>query len=198
TQYRSLRVELTTHAAGGLTRNDFVLAAKIDRVLASVHDAPPAPPPAAGTPRKGVVPLARAPEAASADRILVRDLEVECIIGTQPKERDRPQRVCINLEVHCDTRAAASSDDIRQTLDYKRLKDRLLQEVGRSRHELLETLAQHVASLVLEDAAAQAVDVTVDKPGALTGARSVAVRIRRVRPATAGDRGHALPADVRA
>lgn len=115
------------------------------------------------------------------DRIHVRDLQVPCIIGIFPKERLAKQTVLLNLVLECDLAPAARSDRIEDTVDYKTLKDRLVGEIGRSEHFLIERLAQHAADLCLADIRVRAVTVTVDKPGALTGARSVAVEIRRER-----------------
>lgn len=116
------------------------------------------------------------------DRIHLRDLRVECIVGIRPKERVEKQTVVINVTMECDLAPAAASDRIDDTVDYKVLKDRLVADIGRSQHFLIEKMAQHVADLVLADRRVQAVTVTVDKPGALTGARSVAVEITRRRP----------------
>lgn len=117
------------------------------------------------------------------DRIHIRDLEVECIIGTQPKERVARQTVRINIEMFVDLSVAAASDQIEDTIDYKVLKDRLLEVIGASDYFLIERMAERVASLCLEDERVQSVGVSVDKPGALTGARSVAVEITRSREA---------------
>ena len=115
------------------------------------------------------------------DRIYMRDLEVRCIVGIRPKERVTKQTVRINLVLECDLARAGRSDRIEDTVDYKVLKDRLVREVGASQHFLIEKMAAHVAGICLEDRRVKAVTVTVDKPGALTGARSVAVEIRRRR-----------------
>ncbi len=113
------------------------------------------------------------------DRIYVRDLEIDCIIGTQPKERIAKQAVRINIAMSCDLSIAAASDTIDDTVDYKILKDRLVSEIGESNYFLIERMADHVARICLEDTRVSSVTVAVDKPGALTGARSVAVEITR-------------------
>ena len=167
-RYRELRIELWTHAVGGLSRNDFILAAKVDRL----HDAGAA---AWGAPREAA--------AAARDAILLRGLRASCVIGTQPKERGILQEVVLDLEVELDAAPAAASDDVSHTVDYKGLKNRILDHVARTRHQLLERLAADVVALALEEPRARAATVTVDKPGALTGASSVAVRMRRERGA---------------
>jgi 7,8-dihydroneopterin aldolase/epimerase/oxygenase len=114
--------------------------------------------------------------------ILLRGLAARCVIGVRPWERRRRQRVVLDVALTADLGAAASTDDLAQALDYKVLKDDILAHVRTSSFRLLEALAASVADLVLADPRVRAVDVTVDKPGALTGARSIAVRIRRTAP----------------
>jgi len=117
----------------------------------------------------------------------IRDLEVECIIGTKPKERTQPQivRLCIALE--CDLAAAGQSDRLEDTVNYRDLKDGLVAFLAQSTFFLIEKMADEVARICLADPRVRAVDVTVDKPGALTSARSVGVQIRRERQGPPGD-----------
>lgn len=115
------------------------------------------------------------------DKILIRDLTISCIVGTNPDERVNKQDVCINLVIECDLAPAAKTDCIDDTLNYKTLKKRIVELVEQSRFYLIETMAERVAALCLEHERTQAVTVTVDKPGALTLARSVGVQIHRRR-----------------
>lgn len=117
------------------------------------------------------------------DRITIRDLSVWCIIGTRPHEREEKQPVQIQVVLECDLRAAGESDRIEDTVNYKDLKNRIVERVEASEYFLIEKLAAVVAGLCLEDRRVAAAEVTVDKPGALTRARSVAVHIRRERAA---------------
>lgn len=115
------------------------------------------------------------------DRILIRDLAVSCIVGTNKDEREHKQNVSVNLAIEADLSAAGLSDRIEDTLDYRALKNRIVAHVERSECFLIERLAAEIADICLREPLAQAVTVTVDKPGALTRARSVAVDIRRAR-----------------
>ena len=119
------------------------------------------------------------------DKIYIRDLTVECIVGTKPSERVEKQRVLINIVLETDISFAARSDHIEDTLNYKVLKDRVVEMVAQSQCYLIERLASRIADLCLADRRARGVTVTVDKPDALTGARSVGVEISR-RPKHAG------------
>lgn len=115
------------------------------------------------------------------DKILIRDLEFDCIIGINPIERKAPQRVRATLELDCDIARACLSDDIRDTLDYVTLRDAILNEARQSRCFLIERLAAMIAEICLREPRVAAVKVTLDKPGALTAARSVAVSLVRSR-----------------
>lgn len=115
------------------------------------------------------------------DQIHIKDLLVRTIVGINPDERDNMQDVVLNIILHADLRDAGRCDEIDDTIDYAKLKKRILAHVDDARYFLIERLAQAVADLCLEDERIQAVDVTVDKPGALRFARSVAVSIHRTR-----------------
>ncbi len=119
------------------------------------------------------------------DSILIRDLSVDCTIGVNPVERRELQRVRINIEMHCDLSAAGASDDLADTPDYTHVRDRVSELAVGGRFKLVERLAQCIAETCLDFPGVHAVGVTVDKPGALSGARSVAVRIERGRSASA-------------
>ncbi len=115
------------------------------------------------------------------DKIYIRDLAVECIVGTKPEERQAKQRVLINIALETDMAFAARSDHIEDTLNYKVLKDRIVEMVEQSNCYLIERLAAKIGDVCLGDRRAQSATVTVDKPDALTGARSVGVEITRTR-----------------
>lgn len=120
------------------------------------------------------------------DKIHIRDLAVECIIGTEPKERVNKQPVLINLALECDLAKAGESDRIDDTVNYKVIRDKVVRLVERSAYELIESLAARIADLCLEDRRVESVRVVVDKPGALTMSRSVAVELERRRRAGQG------------
>ena len=117
------------------------------------------------------------------DRIYIRDLALRCIIGIFPEERKARQDVVLNLVLHCRPfEQAAASDDISDTVDYKGITKQIIGLVEKSEFFLIEKLAQEVADVVLEHPGVETVEVTLDKPGALRFARSVAVHIVRSRP----------------
>lgn len=113
------------------------------------------------------------------DRVHIRDLRLRCIVGVYPEERNEKQDVLINITLYTDLGRACASDRIEDTVDYKGVKKRVVAMVEASTCYLVERLAQQVAEVCLEEQAIRRVDVTVDKPGALRFARSVAVEISR-------------------
>ncbi len=117
------------------------------------------------------------------DRIYIRDLGLRCIIGVFPEERREKQDVVINIVLECDLRPAARSDHLNDAVDYKAVKKRILALVEASEFNLIETLAERISEVCLENPGVARATVTVDKPGALRFARSVAVEITRERQA---------------
>ena len=115
------------------------------------------------------------------DKIHIRDLHVRCIVGVFDEERRAKQDVIMNITLYADYRAACESDRIEETVDYKKVKKELVAMTEASRFFLIERLAEAAAAICLRDPKVQRVDVTVDKPGALRFARSVAVEISRRR-----------------
>jgi dihydroneopterin aldolase len=117
------------------------------------------------------------------DIVYLRDLKIECIIGIFEWERRIKQTVVLDLDMAADIRRAAASDRIEDTLDYKAVAKRLLEFVGTSQFQLVETLAEKVAAIVLDEFNVPWVRVRVNKRGALRHAADVGVGIERERAA---------------
>jgi FolB domain-containing protein len=116
------------------------------------------------------------------DRIHIRELRARCIVGLNDWEREKKQEVSITITLHADLSRAGRSDRLEDSVDYKAIKNAVLQMVERSSFHLIERLAEAVAEVCLEYPVVQSVDVVVDKLSALRFARSVAVEITRSRP----------------
>ena len=117
------------------------------------------------------------------DTIFLHDLRVETVVGIWEWERRIRQWVSIDLEIGGDIRRAAAADRIEATLNYKAVAKRVQQFVGESSFQLVETLAQKIAELVLDEFDVPWIRIRVSKPGAIRGARDVGVVIRRERNA---------------
>jgi FolB domain-containing protein len=113
------------------------------------------------------------------DKVEIRDLQVRTIIGIHDWERKEKQDVLISVTMHTDTRKAAASDKIEDSLDYRAVTKSILALSEAAEFELVERLAEEIARICVKEFGAPRVDVTVDKPGAVRFARSVGVRITR-------------------
>lgn len=117
----------------------------------------------------------------SGDRIFLRGLAAECIIGFIEWERRVKQTVVLDLELPVDCRRAAATDDVADTVDYKRVAKRVLTYIEASEFKLVETLAHRLALLLLEEFGVEWVRVSLNKPGAIRNSRDVGVVIERSR-----------------
>ena len=115
------------------------------------------------------------------DQIRITDLLLRCIVGINPEERENKQDVVINLVLFADLSAAGRSDNIDDTVNYRTIKNQVVALVESSSYFLVEKLAEEIARECLEHRQVVAVEVSLEKPGALRFARSVGVTIRRWR-----------------
>lgn len=115
------------------------------------------------------------------DTIFLRGLEVECIIGFIEWERRIKQRLVIDLELPIDCALTAATDEVGDTLDYSQVAARVTAFVGSSSTMLVETLAHRTAMLILAEFRLEWVRLSINKPGAVRGARDVGVSIERHR-----------------
>ena len=113
------------------------------------------------------------------DKIFLRALSVECIVGIWEWERRVKQTVIIDVEMAADIRRAAASDRIEDTIDYKRVAKRLLAFVGDSQFKLVETLTERIAQLIVTEFNVSWVRVRLNKQGAIRGAKDVGIEIER-------------------
>lgn len=115
------------------------------------------------------------------DIVFIEDLRIETVIGIYDWERRIRQIVALDIEMRFDNTRPAASDCIDDTLDYKAVSKRLIAFVEASEFQLVETLAERCAAIILDEFAVQHVRLRLAKPGAVTGAKSVGVQIERER-----------------
>jgi dihydroneopterin aldolase len=113
------------------------------------------------------------------DTIFIHALKTETIVGIFDWERQVKQTVILDIEFSADIRKAALTDSIDDTLNYKRVAKRVLAFVEESRFHLVETLAEHLAMLILEEFAVAWVRISLSKPGAIRNSRDVGVTLER-------------------
>lgn len=113
------------------------------------------------------------------DIVFIRELRIETVIGIYEWERNIKQPVILDLEMGTDIARAAVSDAIQDTLNYKAVSKRLIEFVEASEFQLVETLAEHCAAIVLHEFQVPWVRLTLNKIGAVSAARDVGVIIER-------------------
>ena len=115
------------------------------------------------------------------DRIFIRNLAIQGILGVLPEERTTPQTITVDLALETDIRPAAASRSLADTVDYAALAGEIKALVLTAEHLLVESLAEDIAALVLEDDRVTGVTVTVGKPEALDDADLVGATVYRCR-----------------
>jgi dihydroneopterin aldolase len=125
------------------------------------------------------------------DKIFIHALKTEAIIGIFDWERQVKQTVLVDIEISVDITKAALSDSIDDTLNYKRIAKHVLAFVENSKFHLVETLAEHIAMLILEDFGIAWVRIALSKPGAIRSSRDVGVMLERGREHLEQWRAHA-------
>jgi FolB domain-containing protein len=115
------------------------------------------------------------------DKIFIRDLLVRGIIGINDWEREKKQDILVNLVLQFDTRLAAGSDRVEDSLNYRSLTKAVVRHIEASSHFLVEALAAELARIAVMDFGAEEATVRVEKPGALRFAQSVGIEIVRSR-----------------
>ncbi len=113
------------------------------------------------------------------DIVFIRDLQIETVIGIYDWERKVRQIISLDIDMATDIQKAASSDNIDDTLSYKTVAKRLIVFVEESEFELVESLAEKICAIILDEFDVPWVRLTLNKPGAVRGSKSVGVMIER-------------------
>lgn len=116
------------------------------------------------------------------DHVFIEGLEIEALIGIYDWERRIRQTLVFDIEMAFDNRIPAASDAIEDTLNYKAVSKRIVEYVSSSDFGLVETLAERVAAIILDEFGVRRVKLKLSKPGAVRGARAVGVTIERSAP----------------
>ena len=115
------------------------------------------------------------------DTIFIRELRADAWIGIYEWEKLSPQTLDFNLEIGLDTHVAGENDNIRDTVDYGKVVERIRSDLKDQHFKLLEALAEHISQVVLHDFKAQWVKISVAKINHMRGVKMVGVTIARRR-----------------
>jgi len=115
------------------------------------------------------------------DAILIRDLRVEALIGIHKRERHVTQTVSIDLDIGLPGTTVFKSDKVADTIDYEQVSLKIKELAASGHFRLVETLAERIARLLLEDFGAPWAKISVAKIGILANAKFVGVTIERKR-----------------
>ena len=113
------------------------------------------------------------------DIVFIRELQIETVIGIYDWERKVRQTISLDIDMATDIHKAATTDNIDDTLSYKTVAKRLIEFVGQSEYELVESLAEQICVIIIEEFKVPWVKLTLSKPGAVRGSRAVGVMIER-------------------
>jgi FolB domain-containing protein len=116
------------------------------------------------------------------DRIFIRNLLVRGIVGINPDERANRQDIVVNATFWADTRQAGASDRIEDTVNYRSAAKAMIAHIESVAPQLVERLATDLVRICFaSDPRIQAVELSVEKPGAVRFAESVGLTILRRR-----------------
>ena len=115
------------------------------------------------------------------DKIVLTDLRVDAVIGIWDWEKRNSQSISIDLEMQTDTKKISQSDSIEDALDYKAVSKRAKQFIQDSQFNLIETLAENLAKIILEEFDVQWLKLSISKPYAIRDSKNIGVCIERTK-----------------
>lgn len=115
------------------------------------------------------------------DIIYLTDLRIDTIIGVYEWERKIKQTLILDLEIGTDIRKAGQTDDLQYTVNYAEVAERVVAYVEQSRFQLIESVAEGIAEIILNQFNAPWMRLKINKKGAVPIVRDVGVIIERRR-----------------
>ena len=113
------------------------------------------------------------------NQIFIHEFRVGAWVGIYEWEIQRPQTLELNIDIGLPGEAAGKSDNIKDTIHYGEVVERIQKELSERRFKLLEALAQDIADIVLNDFGAKWTRISVAKLGHIRGVKKVGVVITR-------------------
>ena len=115
----------------------------------------------------------------SGDILYIRGLRIDTFIGIEDWEQQLRQTITMDLELAVDVATVAAADDLGATLNYCAIASRLIEFIENRHFQLLETLAEQCAQLLLSEFAVSWLRLRLGKPDAVAAAAEVGVVIER-------------------
>ena len=115
------------------------------------------------------------------DIVFIKGLKVDTVIGIYDWERKIRQEIVLDIEMSADISSAATTDNIEQALNYKDVCRRLSEFVEDSEFLLVESLAEEICQIIINEFNVNWVKLKLDKGEAITGAEGVGVVIERTK-----------------
>ena len=113
------------------------------------------------------------------DKFVIKDLQIETIVGIYDWEKEVKQVISLDIEIDYDIKKASRTDNLKDTLNYKKISKRVISLVEKSRTNLIERLAEKVANTIIKEFKVKRVKLFMKKTGALRGSELVGVKIVR-------------------
>lgn len=113
------------------------------------------------------------------DKVFIRELRVDTVIGVYDWERKIQQTVVLDIEMAWDNRRAAATDDLSKALDYNAVSQRLMAYIKSTQFQLIETLAEQCSDILLNEFFVPWLRLRLSKPGAVPEAATVGLVIER-------------------
>jgi len=113
------------------------------------------------------------------DKIFLKGISANCVVGVWEWEKSITQEIIVDLELATDISKAAASDNLADTLDYKGVADRVIEMLEASRFDLIETMTEEIAKLLMNEFKIPWVKVRLDKGGVVKNVQNVGILIER-------------------
>lgn len=113
------------------------------------------------------------------DKVIIRDLTIETIVGLYPWERAVRQTLLLDLDLSTDIRQAAENDDLQYTIDYSAVCDAVTALAQQGKFKLIETLAENIGKMIQDQFSVDGVRITIYKMDVLTNVHRVGITIER-------------------
>ena len=113
------------------------------------------------------------------DKIIIDQLHIDTLIGVHEWERSVKQTLILTVALGCDVQKAAVNDQLNDAVDYARVADRIIAFANENQFQLIETFAEQLAQLLLNEFLINSVEIDLCKPGAIAKALSAGIHIKR-------------------